>query len=148
MTESNRKQNRRVVVWSILLFLGINAFSWNPGWGGRRDGESGREIERYFGWPACFYCDLWRSDGPQNIDMAAYFPPIPLGGAMDFVYRSFSLVALLLNVTLVTCVAVSVLLFTTTEPGAGQKWTQAAGLSLVILAFLIVMLADKFSTNL
>jgi hypothetical protein len=148
MTESVRQQVRRIILWSLLIFLVVNAFSWNPGWGGRNDRKPGREVERYFGWPACFYCDLWRSDHPHEIALPLYFPPVPFTREMYFVYHSFSFRALLLNAALVICGAVIVVILVLAEQGVRKRWMKPVGIGLAILGILIVLFGDEFSTYL
>ncbi|MEZ5944918.1 MAG: hypothetical protein R3C18_26335 [Planctomycetaceae bacterium] len=148
MNESVRQQVRLIVQWSVITFVVVNAFSWNPGWGGRNDRKPGREVERYLGWPACYYCDLWRSDHSHEIALPLYFPPVPLSREMSFVYHSFSLMALLMNVALVICGAVIVVILVQAEHGVRKKWMKPVCIGLAIIGGLIMMFGDKFSTHL
>ncbi|QDU04524.1 hypothetical protein V6x_42520 [Gimesia chilikensis] len=148
MTESVRSQVTPIIVWGAVAFLVINAFSWNPGWGGRRDREPGWELERYFGWPACYYCDLWRSDRPDEIDHPAYFPLIPFSRQMGYVYHSFSFTALALNLLLVVCGVVSIILWNLSKHDTGKSWMGPAGIALAILGIFIVLSGNEFSTYL
>lgn len=148
MNPTVRHEIRTVIKWGVLAFLLVNAFSWNPGWGGRIDGKLGREVERYFGWPACFYCDLWRSDHEHEIALAAYFPAIPLSREMYFVYHSASIVAFLLNATLMACGTLIVVILLLAERKDMKSWMTPIGIGLVLIGLLIIGFGDEFSAYL
>jgi len=148
MTDRLRVESGRLVLWTVLIFLAVNAFSWSPGYGGRNDRQPGREVERYFGWPACFYCDLWRSDHDHQIALAAYFPPIPLTLEMGYVYSSWSLLGLVINV----CVAggllgVCLLLIRMDEQGA-NSWLIGATCLLAGMSGVLILFGEEFSAYL
>lgn len=148
MTSSVRQEVKTLIIFGVIVFIGINAFSWNPGWGGRTDRKPGREVERYFGWPACFYCDLWRSDHPHEIAIPNYFPPIPISREMYFVYSSGSVIAFMLNATLAACIVGVCLIFVAYEVGKVKAWMKCLGIGLAIIALMIFFFGNQFSTHL
>ena len=144
-----RKHSIKVAWWGLGIFLFFNGCSWNPGYGGRVDKVPGRQVERYFGWPACFYCDLWRSDHPHEINLPAYFPPYPLTSEMYFVYSSYAVVALLLNVLLAICgIGIVLLLLKADFDHSARSWMIGLGVGLAMLGLLILTLGDEFSAYL
>jgi hypothetical protein len=146
MSPELRRDLRKIILCGVGLFLVLNAFSWQPGYGGRSDKEPGMEVERFFGWPACFYCDLWRSDRPHEVDHWEYVSPIPVTSEMYFVYFSHSLVALLLNVVIVTCGMVVWFLFKLVERRRQiENWMLVVGIALLAVAALIVEFGSKAS---
>ena len=148
MTSSIRQEMKSVIKWGLIVFIVINAFSWNPGWGGRNDRKPGHEIERYFGWPACFYCDLWRSDHPHEIVLPAYFPIIPFSREMYFVYFSSSVIAFFLNAIFVACIAGMCFLFVLSEEKKLNAWTKWLGIGLALIAVMIFLFGNEVSTYL
>lgn len=139
---------KTIIKFGVIVFIVINAFSWNLGWGGRNDRKPGREIERYFGWPACFYCDLWRSDHLHEIALPAYFPPIPFSREMYFVYFSSSVIAFILNATFVGCIVGLCLLFVVSEVRKLKAWMKWLGIGLAMIAGTIFLFGNEFSTYL
>lgn len=148
MNPTVRQEIRTVIKWGVIVFLAVNAFSWNPGWGGRSDLKPGLEIERYFGWPACFYCDMWRQDHENEIALAAYFPLIPLSREMYFVYFSGSVLAFVLNLALAVCGTLLVVIFVVAEKESFKKWMLPVGIGLVLIGLLIIGFGDEFNVYL
>lgn len=146
MAASVRQDAKAMLIWGLIAFLAVNAFSWNPGWGGRHDKQPGRELERYFGWPACFYCDLWRSEHDHGINLALYFPPIPVSREMTFVYHSLSLVALLMNVVFFASWTFLCVILLLAEKQVRRAWMAPTGIGLIILGLLIAFYGHEFST--
>ena len=103
MSPDLRKQIRTITLIGLAVFVLMNGCSWEPGFGGRRhDGKPGEEVERYFGWPACFYADMWRSNERMDVEPWDYIPPLPTTSKMHFVYCEFGLLPLLLDAVLVS----------------------------------------------
>lgn len=99
-----RRRLRRLALVATGLFLLVNGCSWDPGYGGRHDRKPGFEVERSFGWPCCYYADLWRTERPvrlRDFEPWDYAPPLPITNQTRFVYCSFGAVPLLLNGILV-----------------------------------------------
>lgn len=118
-----RKQTRTVVLIGLGVFVVINGCSWQPGYGGRNDRKPGIEVERFFGWPACFYCDLWRSDESMRIEPWGFALPLPIASKMYFVYSRFGILPLLLDAALVTAGVVVAAACTIAEDRGGmQRW--------------------------
>lgn len=135
----------RTVAVVLLAGVLVNACSWTPGYGGRRDQQPGMEVERYFGWPACFRAELWRSDHPHQVDVGAYVPPIPLSNEMSFVYARSGWLPLLLDVALVAIAAALGLLISRKRSAASLP---RAAVVLAALGGLLVLLAGLTSVYL
>lgn len=140
--------SRSIIGWGLFLFVMINAFSWNPGYGGRNDRQPGQEIERYFGWPAVFYCDLWRSDHTREYALPAYFPPIPLSREMSFVYCAWSAMAFALNAVTVACGTGIVLIVAKSEREHWRAWMMAACVALAAVTWLVIQMAHPYGAYL
>ena len=143
MSAEFRKQLNRLIYGTVVLFIFINGCSWMPGYGGRNDRQPGMEVERYFGWPACFRAELWQSDHLHEVNISEYIPPVPLSSEMAFVYSSNALIPLLLDAVFavsVTCLCV--LLTWSICHARVTKRMVASGLFLVMTAWLIVKFAN------
>lgn len=146
MSPQLRKQIRIIVLAGLAAFVLINGCSWQPGYGGRNDRKPGMEVERYFGWPACFYCDLWRSDESMRIEPWGFAPPLPIAPKMYFVYSKFGILPLLLDAVLVMAGIVVAATVTVGEPhGRMQRWMVVLCAALVVLAIVIIMFGDRTS---
>ena len=95
------KQIRNIVFVGLGVFVLVNGCSWQPGYGDRNDRKPGMEVERYFGWPACFYADLWQSDEATEVEPWNYAPPLPITSDMHYIYCSFGVVPLLLDIAII-----------------------------------------------
>ena len=144
-----RKQIRNTALTGLTVFVLINGCSWQPGYGGRNDRKPGMEVERYFGWPACFYCDLWRSDESMRIEPWGFAPPLPISRLMYFVYCRFGVVPLLLDAVLVVAATAGVVILRTWEFHSRITWRSVAVLAaLALVAWLIVRFGDGTSVYL
>lgn len=144
-----RKKFKLILYWGAGLFLMLNAFSWTPGYGGRNDRKPGQEVERYFGWPACFRAELWQSDHWHEVNPTAFIPPVPLSSEMDFVYSSNSLVALALNTLLAACaIGIGLLVVVMEHRKRNDYWLMSAAIGLTGICGLIVLFADRTSAYL
>lgn len=139
---------RKILFWGMILFLVINAFSWSPGYGGRRN-QKGMEVERYFGWPACFRAELWRSDHRHEINILAYMPPVPLAGEMSLAVAYHSATALVLNLAFAGCLIGIVQLFAWIDHRRrADPWTIALIAALVAAALGLLHIADRCDAHL
>jgi hypothetical protein len=144
-----RRQIRNIALVGLGAFIVINGCSWRPGSGGRHDRKPGMEVERYFGWPACFYADLWRSDEPMNVEPWDYAPPFPISRQMYFVYHRARAVPLLLDAVLVVAVTAGVVILRTWEfHGRSTRRSVAVLVALVVVAWSIVRFGDATSVYL
>ena len=115
-----------------------------PGYGGRNDRQPGMEVERYFGWPACFRAELWRSDHPHQVNFVAYISPIPLSTEMYFVYSSNRIIPFILDAILVAALAAICGLFVWADVGGRtENWMVVSGVFLAVVVWLIVQFADE-----
>jgi len=143
------KQIRTIVLIGLAVFVLINGCSWQPGYGGRNDRKPGMEVERYFGWPACYYCDLWRSDEPMQIEPWGFAPPLPITSKMYFVYCEFGVLPLLLDAMFVLSGIVVVCIAAIGEHrGKRQRWMNVICWVLILLAIAIVKFGDMTSVYL
>jgi len=139
----------KTIYWAVAVFLVVNGCSWMPGYGGRNDRQPGMEVERYFGWPACFRAELWQSDHSHEVNVDAYIPPVPLSSEMSFVYSSNAFIPLLLDAVLVAAVAAICALFVWAKSrGRAANWMIFSGVFLAVVVWLIVQFADETSTYL
>lgn len=144
-----RKQIRNIILVGVGAFLLVNGCSWQPGYGGRNDRKPGMEVERYFGWPACFYADLWRSDEPTEVEPWSYAPPLPITSDMYFVYCSFSVVPLLLDAGLVIAsVGLVIILCIWSSREKLSPWMVPVGIVLLIAAWAVIKFGEKVSVYL
>ena len=140
---------KTILAWALFSFILVNGCSWMPGYGGRHDRQPGMEVERYFGWPACFRAELWRSDHPHQVNDGAYIPPIPLSTEMYFVYSSNGLIPFILDAALVAAVAAICGLFVWADVrGRTASWMIFTGVFLAVVVWLIVQFADETSAYL
>jgi len=146
MSPELRKQIRIIVLIGLGVFVLINGCSWQPGYGGRNDRKPGMEVERYFGWPACFYCDLWRSDESIQAVPLGLAPLCPMTDKMYFVYHRFGLVPILLDAVFVSAGIVVVVIVAIGEHrGKRQRWMTVLCWVLVLLAIAIIKFGDMTS---
>jgi hypothetical protein len=57
----------RTWLTTIALLFGLaaaNLWCWQPGIGGGRQPPHGAELELYYGWPATYQAEWWRSEDP------------------------------------------------------------------------------------
>ena len=84
---------------AAILFL-LNWQCWQPGVGGAVGGNRpGTRLERFFGWPATYQADLWRSDdqalASRILASAPFYYP---GDEMALEYRALGTGAVAINV--------------------------------------------------
>lgn len=146
MNQRVRRDFRLIIGWGLAAFIVVNAFSWSPGSGGRNDRKPGMEVERFFGWPACFYCDLWRSDHNHEVHIGPYIPPIPTTSGMYYVYSSQSLLALLLDTSLALCgIVICLLLVWAEHRERTDTWVMILGVISAAAVLAIIMFGDEVS---
>lgn len=149
MSSELRKQIRTIVLIGVAVFVLLNGCSWQPGYGGRNDRKPGMEVERYFGWPACFYCDLWQSDESMRIEPLVFAPPLPITSKMYFAYYQFGIVPLVLDAMLALAgIGVVATVAVAEHRGRWQRWMVVLGGTLVVLALLILAFGDSTSVYL
>jgi hypothetical protein len=149
MSPALRKQIRTIALIGLAVFVLVNGCSWQPGYGGRNDRKPGMEVERYFGWPACYYCDLWQSNEPMTVEPWAFAPPFPITRKMYFVYCEFGLLPLLLDVVLVVAgIVVVVIVCVAEDPRKTKPWMAVLCAVLFLLAILIVKFGGMTSVYL
>jgi hypothetical protein len=149
MTEVLRKQVRAIILIGLGAFLFVNGCSWQPGSGGRHDRKPGMEMERYFGWPACFYVDLWRSDDRIDGIPLDYMWPLPITGRMQFVYHSFGVVPLMIDAALVlAATGIAVILCITVRHGRMPLWLAATCVLLAVVVLVVFTFGEKASVYL
>ena len=119
------------------MFL-LNWQCWQPGVGGAGGGRPpGTQLERFFGWPATYQAELWRSDDQalaSRILAAApfYYPE----HEMTLEQREFGIAALAVDVVFALLVLLSVAMIV--ECTLLQVWTRQrvmllAGVGLLLL---------------
>jgi hypothetical protein len=94
---------------AAVLFL-LNWQCWKPGVGGAV-GRSppGTQLERYFGWPATYQAELWRSDDQALASrILAWAPFYYPGNEMSLEYRVIGMEALGIDVAVALLVFLSV----------------------------------------
>ena len=139
MSPELRKQIRNIVLFGLAVFVLINGCSWQPGYGGRNDRKPGMEVERYFGWPACYYCDLWQSDESLQAVPLGLATLIPMTNKMYFAYCEFGLLPLLLDAVFVVAgIVVAVIVSVADHRGRMRPWMVVLCAMLFLLAVGIV----------
>jgi hypothetical protein len=131
--------------WLVLVAVGavlflLNWHCWQPGVGGAVGGRpAGTYLERFFGWPATYQAELWRSDeqalSSRILAAAPFYYP---GDEMSLEYCSVGTLALVVDVAvaLLLCLAVAVSMECVQR---GAWGSQAVGL-LTTSALLLLML--------
>lgn len=148
MAPELRKTIRTIVLIGLAAFVLINGCSWQPGYGGRNDRKPGMEVERYFGCPACFYCDLWRSDASMRIEPWGFAPPLPIAPKMYFVYSRFGTLPLLLDaVLLMAGIVVVVAVAVAEHRGRIPRWMVVLCAALVVSAIVMIMFGGRTSVH-
>ena len=98
MPANPRKRAVLILVVGLGIFGVVNGIAWTPGIGGRNDKQPGMEIERYFGWPACYLAELWRSQEHVPLRLQWATPLSSPHVQMFFVYRTVGVLALVIDV--------------------------------------------------
>jgi hypothetical protein len=98
-----------VLAGAVVLLL-LNWQCWRPGVGGASGGRSpGTQLELFFGWPATYQAELWRSDdqalGTRILAAAPFSDP---GSEMSLEYRAFGMAALGVNLLVALLLLLSV----------------------------------------
>ena len=101
--------------WLLLLAVAVTLFllnwqCWKPGVGGAVGGRApGTHLERYFGWPATYEAELWRSDdealASHILNSAPFYYP---SGEMALEHRVVGMRALGVNVAVAVLVILGV----------------------------------------
>ncbi|HMF16923.1 MAG TPA: hypothetical protein VKE98_06915 [Gemmataceae bacterium] len=135
------------LTWLLLLAVAavlvlVNWQCWQPGVGGAVGGRPpGTQLERFFGWPATYQAELWRSDdeklASRILKSAPFYYP---GDEMALEYREFGIPALAIDLVfaLVVLFAIAVIMECTLRKAWGLRPVAllvGAGLLLVILFF-------------
>jgi hypothetical protein len=127
---------------TTILFL-LNWQCWRPGVGGAVGGRPpGTELERFFGWPATYQAELWRSDdqalATRILAVAPFYNP---DVEMSLEHRGFGVAALTVDVVfaLLVLLAVAIIMDCTVR----QVWTGGrvmllAGVGLLLLVLWVV----------
>ena len=135
-------------MWLILLALAavlflLNWQCWRLGIGSAVGGRPpGTELERFFGWPATYQAELWRSDDRALADrILASAPFYWPGDEMALEYRVLGMAALAVNVGFALLVVLSVVVIL--EGVVGREWGSRqvgllAGVGLLLLALWAV----------
>lgn len=138
----------------MLVVLGLaNSVCWSPGVGTRLTlpgHPKGTELELFFGWPAQYRAELWRSNDPALASRILESAPFYLPGEemqRHVRYTGVSAIALNLLFALLLAgtigIAVEYLGF-----GGGQRWFGRAGLLLLIGSGILFFLSERVSVRL
>jgi hypothetical protein len=131
----------------IVVFLATSLIT-NPGRGTGADGKI-KEIERHFGWPAEYYADIWKTDSPNEPNVAAYMLLVPLSGEMQFGYHDFSLAALVLNFVVAVGFAVLlILLGRSVDQERVEGWVAVVGGITILIGALAFYFAEDVGAGL
>jgi hypothetical protein len=124
---------------AVVLFL-LNWQCWQPGVGGAVAGRPpGTQLERFFGWPATYQAELWRSDdqalASRILASAPFYYP---RDEMSLEYRALGIEALAVDVAfaLLVLVLVTVILKCVLRRVWGSRQVEllaGAGLLLLVL---------------
>jgi hypothetical protein len=98
---------------AAVLFL-LNWTCWQPGVGGAVGGKPpGTQLERFFGWPATYQAELWRSDDQELasriLASAPFYDP---NGEMSLEYRVLGVGPLAINIAFALLALFSVTIIT------------------------------------
>jgi hypothetical protein len=144
-----RRRIHQTVLSGLAIALLVNGCSWQPGWGGRSDLKPGMEVERYFGWPACYRAEMWRSDTLHEVFPGNYVPPIPLTGEMYFVYSSTGFLPLIVDVAVsVAAIGIAVLVIIADYRVSVDGWMIGVGIACGLVALALWWFGDRVSVYL
>lgn len=134
------------------LSLLLNLVCWSPGVGSS-DGVNppgrprGTEFEQFFGWPALYRAELWRSEDlglfSRILRAAPFYSP---AGEMTLQTRRCSIVAVLIDILvgailgLLSVMATECIVF-----GAWNRWPKWACPSLMLILLALFWAADRAS---
>jgi hypothetical protein len=133
------------LTWLLLLAVGailflVNWHCWRPGLGGAVGGRPpGTQLERFFGWPATYRAELWRSDdeklASRILESAPFYYP---GGEMTLEFRDIGFTALAVDIVfaLIALLAVAVIVECTLR----RAWDIRPVALLVAAGFLLLVL--------
>jgi hypothetical protein len=132
--------------WLVLLAVAAVLFlanwqCWRPGVGGAVGGRPpGTQLERFFGWPATYQAELWRSDdealASRILASAPFYYP---GDKMSLEYRALGMEAVAVNVAfaLLMCLSVAVIMECALRRVWGSRqMALVAGAGLLLLGLL------------
>jgi hypothetical protein len=134
------------VTWLVLLAMAAALFMlnwqcWQPGVGGAVGGRPpGTQLELFFGWPATYQAELWRSDdealASRILASAPFYYP---DGEMSLECRAVGMRALALNLLFAVLMLLSVAVMM--ECALRRVWNSRvvavlAGAGLLLLALL------------
>ena len=129
------------VVLGLLLavLLATNCWSWQPGTGGGAGGRPpGAEVELFYGWPATYQAEWWRSEDPtllpRLLETAPFIDP---RREMDLQARYFGLLPALADCAF--AIALLVGLGLAVEATARRSWSVGVLAGLAVALIVIVM---------
>ena len=120
----------------LFALLGANLWCWRPGIGGGGPARPpGTEVELFYGWPATYRAEWWRSDDPalaqSFLERAPFFHP---AGALGLQARSARLWPALADTAF--AVAVLVVVGVGTEARV-RGWRRGMAIGLLLAAILL-----------
>ncbi len=124
---------------SCILLL-VNCQSWQPGVGGAIRGVMlGTRLERFFGWPATYRAEFWRSDdgelASRILAVAPFYYP---GEEMSLEQRKLGIGALAVDVAFGLLVLCSVALIV--ESALDRVWSGRRAFLLVVFGLFMLVL--------
>ena len=136
-----------LLVGAALLFQ-LNWQCWRPGVGGASGGSPpGTQLELFFGWPATYRAELWRSNdeslGSRILASAPFYYP---GSEMSLEYHAFGMDAL--TVDIIVALLVLLLVAVIVECALRRAWNRRVVVLLASgVALLLVLWASSQSVS-
>jgi hypothetical protein len=148
--KSNRSTFYMMAIVTAIIFV-INLHCWKPGIGDRTDNDegkqvSGTEISLYFGWPAYYVAELWRSDESLQSELLKRAPFFLVPDSMWMADRYVSIFAMVIDITFL--LSAVLLIGIVWNSVIRDLWTVKRigfALGLVIILLICYLQADAFS---
>jgi hypothetical protein len=133
-----------------IILAAANLWCWSPGiGGGQPHGRPGAEVELYYGWPATYRAEWWRSDDPALVPVllrrAPFFHP---SGVMDLQHRYVGVWPALADAAFALAALAAVCLGMEAQ---ARGWRRGTVVGLVLAAAVMVAVwrvADRISVHL
>lgn len=149
------RDTSKLFIFAIVVLLLLNFHCWRPGIGGRtklKSGErpAGAELELYYGYPACYQAELWRSDNTDDIQkLLANAPFIRPHSGMTKEYGSFGVKPTLVNLGFAASVLALIILASHIfDHDNYNLWTISTFVGLALFAIALHEIGDRTSVGL
>ena len=122
----------------LLLFVAANFWCWRPGIGPGRTGPPGTELELYYGWPATYQAEWWRSeDATLQGRILRSVPFYSFAAEMELRNRYFGFLAAVANLAFAGAALCAAVILS--ESAARQRHLSRGELIALLVAAVVVV---------